>query len=114
MLTDARARKNRAEFLQSDRLKSLDVPQNVTLLEIAKRLDSAMKSERIADIRRVCTEFLATVSKFYQVPNCAIRVLAARPLRVREHWSTELFGDHAPETMLIRVWMRTAVRKEVT
>jgi hypothetical protein len=41
-------------------------------------------------------------------------VLAARPLRVREGWSTELFGDYAPETMLIRVWMKTAVRKEVT
>jgi len=27
---------------------------------------------------------------------------------------TELFGDYNPETMLIRVWMRTAVRKQVT
>lgn len=26
----------------------------------------------------------------------------------------ELFGDYDPETMLIRVWMRTAVRKEIT
>ena len=33
---------------------------------------------------------------------------------MREDWSTELFGDYAPETMLIRAWMRTAVRKEVT
>jgi len=28
--------------------------------------------------------------------------------------TTELFGDYAPETMLIRLWMRTTVRKEVT
>jgi len=41
-------------------------------------------------------------------------VLAARPLKVRESWTTELFGDYHPATMLIRVWMRTAVRKEVT
>jgi predicted metalloprotease with PDZ domain len=41
-------------------------------------------------------------------------VLAARPLRVRENWSTELFGDYTPETMLVLVWMRTAVRKEIT
>ena len=27
---------------------------------------------------------------------------------------TELFGDYAPESMLIRVWTRTAVKKEVT
>lgn len=32
----------------------------------------------------------------------------------RENWSTELFGDYTPQTMLIRVWMRTAVRKKVT
>jgi len=25
-----------------------------------------------------------------------------------------LFGDYNPETMLIRLWMRTAVRKQVT
>jgi hypothetical protein len=42
-------------------------------------------------------------------------VLASRPLRVREGgWGTELFGDYDPETKLIRVWMRTAVLKQVT
>ena len=114
MLTDASSRKNRAEFLESDRVKSLDVPQNRTLLEIAKRLDSAMKSDRIADVRRTCAEFLATASSFYGVPHCAVRVLAARPLRVRERGTFELFGDYDPETSVIRVWIRTAVRKEVT
>jgi hypothetical protein len=113
MLTDAPPRKNRAEFLESDCIKTLDVPKN-GLLEIATRLDSAMKSDRIADVRSACAEFLAASSRFYNVPNCGIRVLAARPLRVREHWTSELFGDYSPETMLIRVWMRTAVRKEVT
>jgi len=113
MLTDAPPRKNRAEFLESDRIKTLDVPKN-GLLKIATRLDSAMKSDRIAAVRSACAEFLATASGFYRVPTCGIRVLAARPLRVRESWSTELFGDYTPETTLIRVWMRTAVRKEVT
>jgi hypothetical protein len=114
MLTDSPPRKNRAEFLESDRVKSLDVPQNGMLLEIAKRLDSAMKSDRIADVRSACAEFLTTASSFYGVPNCAVRVLAARPLRVRERGTFELFGDYDPETSVIRVWMRTAVRKEVT
>ena len=41
-------------------------------------------------------------------------MLAARPVRVRENWATELFGDYDPENMLIRLWMRTAVRKEIT
>ena len=51
-------------------------------------------------------------------PRCRkpqIRVLASRPLRVRESgWGTELFGDYDPEKVLVRIWMRTAVRKKVT
>ena len=58
--------------------------------------------------------FLDAASEFYGVSDCGVRVLAARPLRVRESWSTEHFGDYTPETMLISEWMRTAVRKEIT
>ena len=72
-----------------------------------------MKADSLPDVRTACAEFLATASDFYKVPACGIRVLAARPLRVRENWSTELFGDYHPDTMLIRVWMRTAVRKDM-
>jgi hypothetical protein len=114
MLTDAPPRKNRSGFLESDRIKTLDLPGSGTLTEIAQRLESAIKSDKIRDVRSACTEFLASASTFYEVPTCGVRVLAARPLRVREGWSTELFGDYTPETMLIRVWMRTAVRKEIT
>ncbi|MGO9679548.1 MAG: hypothetical protein ACLPW4_20070, partial [Candidatus Sulfotelmatobacter sp.] len=66
------------------------------------------------NVRSACAEFLEAASQFYKVPECSVRVLAARPLRTREQWTTELFGDYTPETMLIRVWMRTAVRKEIT
>jgi hypothetical protein len=114
MLTDAPPRRNRPEFVQSDRITTLDLPLNGRLSEVATRLESAMKAGATRDVRSVCADFLAAASHFYRVPNCGIRVLAARPLRVRETWTTELFGDYDPETMLIRVWMRTAVRKEVT
>ena len=115
MLTDSPPRKkNRAGFLESDRIKTLDLPQDGRLLAIAQSIESAMRAGATADVRRTCTEFLGAASEFYKVSECGIRVLAARPLRVRENWSTELFGDYAPETMLIRLWMRTAVRKEIT
>jgi len=115
MLTDAPPRKaNRAGFLESERIKTLDLPQDGRLLAIAQSIESAMDGVRTVDVRRACTEFLETTSQFYRVPDCDVRVLAARPLRVRESWSSELFGDYNPETMMIRVWMRTAVRKEVT
>ena len=115
MLTDAPPRKaNRAQFLDSDRLKTLDLPKDGRLPSITKRIEEAMKAEKGPAARRACAEFLDVASSFYDVPVCGVRVLAARPLRVRERWTTELFGDYAPETILIRVWMRTAVKKEVT
>src|SRR5919108_2538149 len=115
MLTDAPPRKaNRAGFIESDRIRTLDLPPNSALPDITKRLEFAMRAGMTPDVRNACAEFLIAASKFYHVPNCGIRVLAARPLRVRERGTFELFGDYAPETMLIRVWMRTAVRNEVT
>jgi len=116
MISDAPPRKanQRAGFLESDRIKTLDLPQDGSLLTIAKSIESAMKDGRGTDVRRACAEFLDAASEFYRVPACGLRVLAARPLRVRENWSTELFGDYTPQTLVIRVWMRTAVRKEIT
>jgi hypothetical protein len=115
MLTDAPPRQaNRAGFLESDRLRNLELPRNGNLTRIANSIESAMAHGATAAVRRACTVLLTELSDFYKVPACEIRVLAARPLRVRESWTSELFGDYSPDVMLIRVWMRTAVRKEVT
>jgi hypothetical protein len=115
MLTEAPPRRsNLAGFRESDRINTIDLPTDGSLPRIAKWIESAMKDEQMPGVRSACAEFLKAASQFYQVPNCSVRVLAARPLRVREAWTTELFGDYTPETMVIRVWMRTAVRKEIT
>ena len=115
MLTDAPPRRfNREGFQESDRLKTLDLPRGDELTQIAAEIASTMKAGATTEVRNACSEFLAASADFYRVPVCAMRVLAARPLHVRENWSSEIFGDYNPETMLIRVWMRTAVRKEIT
>jgi hypothetical protein len=101
-------------FLESEGIKTLDLSQNGHSQETVKRLEAAMKADSIRHVRGACTEFLKNASNFYKVPTCGIRVLAARPLRTRGHGTYELFGDYTPGSMLIRVWMRTAVRKEVT
>jgi hypothetical protein len=111
MLTDAPPRKsNRSQFDESDRIKTLNLLKDSKIPTIANAIDSAMRAGNTADVGRACAEFLAVASDFYKVPTYGFRVLAARPLRVRESWTSKLFGDYHPETMLIRVWIRTAVK----
>lgn len=117
MLTE-RAPRNpalRAEFLKSDSLTSLPVPPDDRLRELAKSMTSALKEGTATGVHAACVGFLGVAAEFYEVGRPGIRVLAARPLRVREGgWASELFGDYAPETLQIRIWMRTAIRKQVT
>jgi len=115
MVTDAPPRKkNRQFFTESDRHNTLRLPQDERLRRIAGAIETAMKTGRSREVLRVSEEFLDTAADFYQVKQCDVRVLAARPLRVRERSTVELFGDYNPSSTLIRVWMKTAIRQEVT
>ena len=95
-------------------MTTLDLLENDSLAAIARSIETAMKAGQTTNVSRACADFVRIASQFYDVPDCNVRILAARPLKVREQWTMELFGDYAPETMVIRVWMRTAVRKEIT
>jgi hypothetical protein len=115
MVTEAPPRqKGLKAFLASDALKNLLVPADGRLPAIAATVQSAMTDGAASDVQRSCEQFLGAASEFYGVPRCEVRVLAARPLRVREYSTIELFGDYHPDTLLIRVWLRTAIRKDVT
>jgi hypothetical protein len=117
MLTDRPPRNAalRAQFFASDQLRSLAVPSDDCLPVAAKSLEVALHHGASSSVRQACGNFLTLASQFYEVGRPGIRVLAARPIRVREGGgTTEFFGDYAPETLLIRVWMRTAIRQQVT
>ena len=114
MFTDAVPRKNREKFELSDQTRSLELPSDGELQRISQALELAMRAGKAAEVNRNCELFLGCAADFYKVPPCPVKVLASRPLRVREHSTIELFGDYHPSTKAIRVWMRTAVRKEVT
>jgi hypothetical protein len=117
MITDRlpRSKALRDEFGKSDRITSLALPEDGRLVALAKSIEEAMLSEKRKIVSRACQEFLAASADFYGVPTPTVRVLASRPLRLYESgWSTELFGDYEPEKNVIRVWMRTSVRKQVT
>ena len=96
MLTDAPPRKtSSARFLPSDRMKTLDPPSGSNL---ARNCEIDRVGYEIW-VDRGCSPTLRRVSGFcfclYEVPSCSLRVLAARALRVRENWASELFGDDA-------------------
>jgi hypothetical protein len=117
MLTDRQPRKptRRAEFFASDKLYDLEIPPDDRLRAPASALDLAMRSGKNAAVREVCADFLRAASEFYGVSQPQVRVLAARPVRVYEGGgASELFGDYDLRKKEIRVWMRTAVRKQVT
>jgi hypothetical protein len=115
LLTDSPPRgSDLAGFRESDRITTLDLPNDDHLPQIARSIEAAMKAEQSAILRPASTEFVSVATQFYEVPECSVRVLAARPLEVREQWTMELFGDYGPEIMIIRVWMRTAVQKKIT
>jgi hypothetical protein len=117
MLTE-RAPRNaalRGEFLKSDLLTSLPVPPDDRLRAPANSLALALEGGAAEDLHRACAYYLSVAADFYSVARPEVRVLAARPLRTREGgWTSELFGDYSPESLRIRVWTRTAVRKQVT
>ena len=115
MVTDAPPRKkNRNLFTESDRVNTLGLPTDDRLGRIATAIEAAIEIGKTPGVLAVSREFLDTAADFYQVKHCNLRVLEARPLRVKERSTLELFGDYHPDTILIRVWMKTAVRKEVT
>jgi len=116
MVTDTppRNKTSHSAFFDSERLQMLPLPSDQRLAALALRIETAMRSGATKDVATACNEFLRTAGDFYRVPECAVRVLAARPLRVRERSTIELFGDYHPDRKLIRVWMRTAVRKDIT
>jgi hypothetical protein len=114
MFTDAPPRKKSLQFRESDTRALIPLPPDTRLVTIAAAIDRAMREGGAGDVQTSCAQFLRTAAEFYGVPECPVRVLAARPLRVRDHSTIELFGDYHPDTRAIRVWQRTAVRKEIT
>jgi hypothetical protein len=116
VLTDRppRSKALRSKFIESDRLANLELPPDDRLLLLAHSIESLMENGKPAAVQSACAEFMAAASNFYGISKPTVRALAARPIRVREGWSTELFGDYTPSTAAIRIWTRTAVQKRVT
>jgi hypothetical protein len=110
-----RGERKRAEYERSDALLSMPLPPAEIVQKLALDVKAAMEGEELKPVTYACAELLAALSAFYAVPTPPIAVLGVRPHKVREGVTTyQLFGDYAPSTQRIRVWMRTAIRAQVS
>ena len=117
MLTDAlpRTEARLREFRASDTLLALALPETAPFRAAARAIEAALAADRRPEIARACARLVALAAVAVDAPPPHLRVLSARPLhRRRDGGGYELFGDYDPETTLIRVWTRTAVRRQVT
>jgi hypothetical protein len=96
-------------------MRTMALPDDNRLLAAARSIEEALETEAAAPVRTACVAFLRLAAEFYSVTTPQVRVLRARPIRVREGgWGMELFGDYRFDEKLIRVWMRTAIQQRVT
>jgi len=100
MFTESPPRKEKlTRFQESERTGTLTLPPQASLRTLAQAIEAGMKNKDTAEVRAACDCFLKLVSGFCRVPVCPVRILASRPLNVRENWSSELFGDYDPSTI---------------
>jgi hypothetical protein len=110
-----RTASRRREYDRSDAIVTMPLPPAELVQPLTRALAEAMAAGDTAPVRRAGDELLAVLSAFYKVPVPPLRVLGVRPHRVTAGVCTyQLFGDYTPSTQRIRVWMRTAIRRQVS
>lgn len=117
MITDPipRAANLRRQYQASDGQAALDVlPAAGPLQKHAVSLRDALASGSVTEVRQAGLALLGFLAASYAVPIPKLSVLGARPKRISEGASYELWGDYTFATQAIRVWMRTAVLGKIT
>ena len=117
MITDPppRGAKRRAEFTKSEGITRIPLPAPEPTRAATQQLALAMTSGEKTPVRSACLALLGELARFYQVPVPEVKVLGVRPHVVTAGVCTyQLFGDYTPALQRIRVWMRTAIRGQVS
>jgi hypothetical protein len=116
MNTDAIPRKasEKDEYMRSDSMHALQLPPAEPARSHALQLKDALAREDRKEVQTACTALIKELSVFYKVKPPAVKILSVRPLKETSRWIHELFGEYDPETMKIRLWMRTAIQKKAT
>jgi hypothetical protein len=110
-----RGERKRAEYDRSDTIVNMPLPPAEIVQRRALAIKAAMEGGEIKPVAYACADLLVALSTFYSVPTPPVAVLGVRPHKVHEGITTyQLFGDYTPSTQKIRVWMRTAIRAQVS
>lgn len=82
---------------------------------LADAMAAAEADGDASDVGHAASTLVAALAECYRISVPQVRVLGVRPHKVQDGVCTyQLFGDYAPATERIRVWMRTAIRKKVS
>jgi hypothetical protein len=116
LITDPipRAAPQRRQYEASDAQPHLVLPPAEPLQKLALSLAGALATEERSKVKKAGLDLLTFLAAAYQVSPPKLSVLGARPKKVSEGSSYELWGDYTFATQAIRVWMRTAVLGKVT
>jgi len=105
----------RESYLASDGRPRLALPPPEQVRALYVAFSDALLSGKAPAVRVAAQELLAHLSTHFGVSVPPVRVLGVRPHQVDNGVCTyQLFGDYTPSTERIRVWMRTAIRAQVS
>jgi hypothetical protein len=112
---EPRAARKRAEFDRSDALVAMPLPPAEQIRALTDGITAAMAGGELEPVQEASSSLLEVLSTFYRVSEPPLKVLGVRPHKVTAGVCTyQLFGDYTPSTQRIRVWMRTAIRGQVS
>jgi hypothetical protein len=104
----------RLEYAASEARETLPLPPGELVRGLAAPVAVALAGGRTAPVRAAGASLLASLASFYGVRPPSLRVLGVRPHEVEGGVCVfQLFGDYAPATSQIRVFMRTAMRGQI-
>ena len=102
------------EYLRSDVMRTMPLPAPEPARLLSAQLEVAMKAENRREIERLCNAIASYVSESFAIAAPKVKILGARPLKVKRYEADELYADYDFETAKIRLWMRTAVLEKMT
>lgn len=105
---------DKEEYSRSDALKTMQLPPAEPFRTYALRLKEALAKGEKKEVQNVCKLLIDELSVAYGVQKPTVKVLSVRPREEGDKWVFETFGDYDPETLRIRLWMKTPIQKKPT